>query len=653
MIMIKRLVTIIFLLIFFLPLVSWAFTPNDTYFENQWYLDQIQAEQAWDIEQGSSEVVIAVIDTGMDLSHPDIDGNIWVNEDEIPNNGIDDDANNYIDDVHGWDFVYDDNDPSPDFKGGFLEEGVSHGTATASILAAEGNNRNGMVGVSWRSKIIPLKVMDATGTGYSEYVAKAIYYAIDNGADIINLSFMGFNWSDEMNTAVKRAWEAGIVVIAASGNTPDFIGGTNLNQYDEYPACIDQYQEDQWLLGVAATDTLDQKALFSNYGSMCVDISAPGLDMFSARTYRPEYPGFDKFYGEDWSGTSFATPVVSGVAALIKSLNPGLSAQEINHILIASGDDIDAINPDYAGELGKRVNALQALLMSQSLAENGSVITIGSPRYSEPMVYKLGREGDIKKSFRAYENYYLGFDAEIADLNNNGYHEIVIGAGRGGGPQVRIFSEDGRLLGQFFAYDLRFRGGVYVALGDINGDGAHEIITSPGAGGGPHILVYNDHAEIKGNFMAYDPEYRGGVKVAAGDIDADDADEIVAAFYVGDKLNVRAFRRSGALVSEFIKEGVSGEAFINCHDMDRDGADEITLAYERNGTTYVNIFDRNGQVVEEFSYETRAGLFDVKAFYDYISGKSKLVLVSQIEDSFEVRYFDELYNLIKEVSIDI
>lgn len=644
---------IIFTILFILPFSALAITPNDTFFDNQWYLNQIQAGDAWDIEQGSSEVVIAIIDTAMDITHPDLDGNIWKNEDEIPGNGIDDDNNDYIDDVNGWDFVYDDNDPSPDFHGSYVEDGISHGTATASIAAAEGNNKNGITGLSWHSKIMPLKVMDGTGTGYSEYVAKAIYYAIDNGADVINLSFMGFRWSDDMNTAVKRAWEAGIVVVAASGNTPDYIGGTDLNEFDEYPACIDQYEDDQWVLGVSATDTLDQKALFSNYGSMCIDISAPGMDMFSARTYRPEYPGFDVFYNDDWSGTSFSTPVVSGVAALIKSLNPGLSAPEINHILIASGDDIDGVNPNYEGELGKRLNAYKALVMSQLLAENGSVVTIGSPKNSKPLVYKLGRNGDVKNSFSAYENYYLGFDAEIGDLNGNGFHEILIGAGRGGGPQVRIFTESGRLLGQFFAYDERFRGGVYVALGDINGDGSQEIITSPGAGGGPHILVYDDHAEIRGNFMAYDPEYRGGVKLAAGDIDADDSDEIITAFYVDNKLNIRTFRRSGTLVSEFVRDGVSGEVLIDAHDVNLDGADEILLAYKKGSEVFVNILDKNGQSIDQITFESRGTLFDVKGFYDYIVGKPRIVVITDAGDYFEANYYNELFELFKSVKIEL
>jgi hypothetical protein len=376
------------------------------------------------------------------------------------------------------------------------------------------------------------------------------------------------------------------------------------------------------------------------------------MDMFSARTYNPEVEGYGKFYDDDWSGTSFSTPVVSGVAALIKSLNPGLSAVEINHIIIESGDNIDGINPDYIGDLGMRVNALAALQLSQKLAENGSVVTIGSSKGNDPLVYKLGRLGDVKKTFRAYDNYYLGFDAEIGDLNGNGFHEIIVGAGRGGGPQVRIFTESGQLLGQFFAYDERFRGGVYVALGDLNGDGVQEIITSPGAGGGPHILVYDDHAEIRGNFMAYDSTYRGGVKLAVGDIDADDSDEIITAFYVENELNIRTFRRSGTLVSEFTMEEVGGEVLIYAHDMDGDGTDEILLAHKRGKDVFVNILDKNGQSIDQITFETSGTLFDVRGFYDYIVGKARVVVITDFGDYFEANYFNELFELFENIKIE-
>jgi hypothetical protein len=165
-------------------------------------------------------------------------------------------------------------------------------------------------------------------------------------------------------------------------------------------------------------------------------------------------------------------------------------------------------------------------------------------------------------------------------------------------------------------------------------------------------IYYDDHAQIRGNFMAYDPAYRGGVKLAAGDIDADDNDEIITAFYVDNIINIRTFRRSGTLVSEFTREGVSGEVLIDAHDMNLDGADEILLAYKKGNEIFVNIFDRNGQSIDQISFETQATLFDVKGFYDYIVGKPRLAVITDNNDYFEANYYNELFELFKYVKIE-
>lgn len=634
----KKIIVIVLACFLFFPGSVFAFVPDDTYYERQWYLRQINMEDAWEITQGSEDVVVAVIDTGIDIYHPDLDGNIWINVDEIPDNGIDDDGNDYIDDVYGWDFVDEDGTPTADFIQGFNEEGVGHGTAVASIIGAEGNNRNGMAGVTWNSKIMPLKVLDGMGMGYSDDVGRAIHYAIRNKADVINLSFVGFTWNDDMATAIKRAWESGIVVISAGGNTEDEFGGTNLNEYDEFPSCTDQYEDDQYILGVSATDTLDQKAKFSNYGSMCIDIAAPGMDIWSARPYNAE-KGYTDFYADDWSGTSFAAPLVSGVAALIKSNNPGLRAQEINDILMQSGVNIDGLNPGYIGELGLRLDAAEALRISQTFAVNGSIIALGSPRGAEPKIYKLDRIASPLVTIQAYENYFLGFDAEIGDINNNGFEEVVIGAGNGGGPQVRIFSSDGRVIGQFFAYDPAFRGGVNVSLGDVNNDGTMEIITAPGRGGGPHVLIYNDHAEIQGNFMAYDPSFRGGIRVAGGDTDGDDDDEIIVAFIDDGKIHVRVFKRSGAEQSSFvIDEGNDGDVYPTAYDIDGDGDSEIALLFSQGDKKILKVVEPDGSLVKTAIWEIDGDIFDVQSFYDYIIGDNRLVLAFEKGAELNIGY---------------
>ncbi|MDD4994905.1 MAG: S8 family serine peptidase [Patescibacteria group bacterium] len=631
-----------------------AFTPNDTDFSRQWYLRQIDAERAWDISTGSPKVIVAVIDTAVDISHPELDGNAWINEDEIPANGIDDDKNDYIDDVNGWNFSDNNGNILPNFSNGYAEEGISHGTAVASIIAAEGNNRNGMAGITWESKIMPLQVLDATGNGFSDNVAKAIYYAIRNGADVINLSFVGFNFSEDMSTAVRRAWEAGVVVVAAAGNTPDESGGSNLDMYDEFPVCIDQYENEIYVLGVAATDTLDQKAKFSNFGKACVDVSAPGMDIWSARVYNSAIADFDTFYDDDWSGTSFAAPIVSGVSALVKSIAPGLSAREINEILVKSGVIIDGINPDFAGGLGTRVDARAALELALEAAKSGSSLVIGAPLGFTPVVRELGSGGEVKDSFAVFpDSFKKGFTAQSGDVNNDGQKEIVVGAGPGGGPQVRIFSETGKLYGQFFAYNSLFRGGVNIAVGNVDSRTVNdEIITAPGPGGGPHILVFNERGEIQGNFMAYTSGFRGGVTVTAGDIDADDTDEIIVGFIDAGVLHIKIFRKSGVLVSNFqAAEKITGPIFVATQNLDTGEEEEILVTYKTDGNIYIKSFDRNGAFLRSANWATQANQFDLKAFYDYIVGEVRIAIAEIYNNKINLRFISGVFDNINAVEI--
>ncbi|PIR94733.1 hypothetical protein COT95_02590, partial [Candidatus Falkowbacteria bacterium CG10_big_fil_rev_8_21_14_0_10_37_6] len=242
-------INLIFILLF-LALFSNAFfaiaaestnsiTPNDPYYNEQWYLDKIGAPQAWGIKNTSPNVIVAVLDTGVDINHPDLEANIWINNGEIADNGIDDDNNGYIDDINGWDFYDDIADPKPKFTQGFSEIGLNHGTIVAGIIAAEGNNNFGITGVTWSAKIMPLKVLSDSGEGDTGDVIQAIDYAIDNGADIINLSFVGGIFEKSLEEAIRRAYDAGVIVVAAAGN--EDAGGVShdLDIKPSYPVCHD------------------------------------------------------------------------------------------------------------------------------------------------------------------------------------------------------------------------------------------------------------------------------------------------------------------------------------------------------------------------------------------------------------------------------
>lgn len=329
-------------------------TPNDVYFSDQWHLYQssgadIAAKRAWDIEKGNAAVVIAVVDTGVDLDHPDMSSKIWVNGGEIPNNGIDDDNNGYVDDYNGWDFVHDDKDPNPDPSWSGTNKGVYHGTHVSGIAAAATNNAAGVAGVCWNCRVMPVQVLDHEGVGGVADIAQGIRYAVDNGADVINMSFGSYDHSTTEESAVNYARDAGVFLVAAMGND-----SRNVNGYPIYPACL------AGTFGVAATTQNDNKASFSNYGSDCVDASAPGASILSATYYDPAY-GFNSYYAYS-SGTSMAAPVVSGIAALIRSQVSGISKSEIGSHIRDGSDDAGLGEGMGAG----RVNAYRSVDLARA-----------------------------------------------------------------------------------------------------------------------------------------------------------------------------------------------------------------------------------------------------------------------------------------------
>jgi subtilisin family serine protease len=274
------------------------------------------------VETGSSAVTIAIIDTGTDLSHPDLAPKIWFKPGEILGNGLDDDANGYVDDWQGWDFVNDDNDPMDDH---------GHGTHVSGIAAAASNNGTGIAGVSWGAQIMPLKVLASSGQGTESDVAAAVVYAADNGARVINLSLGGSCPLPAIEAAINYAYSEGAVIVAAAGNT----GAAGVLCPAAYAGAI----------AVAATDANNNRAGFSNYGS-AVDMAAPGVGIYS--TYWSSQAG--STYGF-LSGTSMAAPHVAGVAALLASLPQFDTPDKIRLALESTVLDLGPVCRDiYYGE---------------------------------------------------------------------------------------------------------------------------------------------------------------------------------------------------------------------------------------------------------------------------------------------------------------
>ncbi|MFH1822551.1 MAG: S8 family serine peptidase [Patescibacteria group bacterium] len=586
--------------------------PNDTYYNEQWYLQKIKAQTAWEKVNSSPDIVIAIIDSGVQIDHPDLKSNIWRNFSEIPDNNIDDDKNGFIDDIHGWDFINNIPDPSPKFEIGFTEAGVLHGTIVAGIAAASGNNNIGIAGITWQSLIMPLRVLNDQGSGKTSEVIRAIDYAIANGADIINFSFVGFGYSQALDEAIRRAYQAGIIIVAAAGNEQDEGSGYNLNEVPMYPVCHDGKNGENMVIGVAATDTLDQKADFSSYGFKCVDISAPGISVFSTVVYNPSQSIdgkiFNKYYDGYWAGTSMAVPMVSGTAALLEAANPKLNRDQIVNSILHSTDNISRLNPTYLGQLGNgRLNVARAVEVTLQQLTSEQVNLIVAPNSDYTSNIKItDYNGQVKNDFIAYNSNFLGGAyVSSGDVDGDGQTEIITGAGYSGGPHVRIFDNQGNLEGQFFAYAENFRGGVQVAVGDVDGDGQAEIITGAGYTGGPHVRIFDSQGNLEGQFFAYAENFRGGVRVAVGDIDGGAARkkfEIITAPGPGGGPHIRIFDNHGNLEGQFFAydKNFHGGISLAAGDVDNDGLADVITGAGESGSPHVRVFKKDGTLIGSF-----------------------------------------------------
>ncbi|MGH9867392.1 MAG: S8 family serine peptidase [Candidatus Polarisedimenticolia bacterium] len=291
----------------------------------------IDAERAWDITTGSRAVRVAVIDTGVDYEHPDLSANIWTNPGEVPGNGLDDDGNGFMDDVHGYDFANDDPDPRDDH---------GHGSHVAGTIGAVGNNGIGVAGVCWQVSLVPVKFLSSAGTGTTDDAIAAVEYATVLGVDVMNNSWGGGFFSEALAEAIQEASDAGILFVAAAGNTAE-----DADVFPHYPASYDLPN----VVSVAASDHLDDLAFFSNYGATSVDLAAPGLFILS--TWRGGY--------ERLSGTSMAAPHVSGVAALIRAAAPGATLATVRSRLMEMAEPVPALEGKTV--TGGRLNAFRIL----------------------------------------------------------------------------------------------------------------------------------------------------------------------------------------------------------------------------------------------------------------------------------------------------
>jgi subtilisin family serine protease len=349
--------------------------PDDLYLPYQWYVDDggfadVGLPYAWDVERGDSSVVIAILDTGVDTTHPDLAGQIWHNPGEIPGNGIDDDGNGLIDDFEGWDFGVGDNDPKPEYTAdpSGIDVGF-HGTFCAGIAAAATDNADGIAGAGWRCRIMPLKVANPDSGLTSSAIAGGFAYAVDEGASVISMSFGGPGdpgVPEFFQALVDMATNSGVLCVAAAGNDGDSIR--------VYPAACDH------VLSVGATGPDNARADFSNWGPW-VDVAAPGSSMWSTISQNYTFTDLDQliyefFFGWDGlnpymygDGTSFACPLTAGICGLVRARYPYLTPQLVAQHVIATGDAVAYDHP-----IGPKVNAFRAVTGIPS-AVGGPVVT--------------------------------------------------------------------------------------------------------------------------------------------------------------------------------------------------------------------------------------------------------------------------------------
>ena len=446
--------------------------PDDPLYSDQWYLPIINASDAWDISQGDTNVVIGIIDTGVDWTHPDLADNININEGESGldangnnkrANGIDDDNNGYIDDWHGWDFCGEDgntpdNDPM-DIYG--------HGTHCSGIASAVTNNEIGVAGLGRTCQIMPIRVIYY---GALLYGPEGIVYAADNGCDIVNLSWGGDPPSAFLNDAIQYAHQSGTFVIAAAGNDD--------TSEKKYPASYTN------VFSVAATDENDNKTFFSSYGSS-IDISAPGNHMLST--------ALDDSY-EYMSGTSMAAPLVAGLAGLIKSQNPNWTNVQIANQILMSADNIDDLNPQFVGMLGSgRINALNALTYEAAPIITYQDFTIDDNNGNQNGVPDPGESVNITVSLK---NTWGDADNVSVTLSTSDYAvTITNGVSNFGNISGGSIVDNGSSPFSFSVDEISTIHKLDFILNIIADDGYSAIDTFSAVIGNPSILLVDDDCD--------------------------------------------------------------------------------------------------------------------------------------------------------------
>lgn len=608
--------------------------PNDPFAE-QWGYKDAKVYEAWDKATGSSDVVVAVIDDGFDTFHPDIYPNAWKNIDEIPDNQIDDDKNGYIDDVWGWDFSsYDvnhdgvisdsemegNNEPRPwVVNRENIVDDIHHGTLVAGLIGAVGDNNLAGAGINWKVKLMNLKVLEVAGQGSLSPLTRAIYYAADNGANIINISLVG-DADGDVKKAIKYAYDKGVVVVAAAGNER-----VALNLSPVYPVCADANESEEWVLGVSAVGIDHYLAQFSNTGSNCIDITAPGVHVSSTMRYAPRQ-GLDKMYGDKWNGTSFAAPFVSGAAALIKSIQPSWGPKQIFEAILSTvhrtpPKDVKAYEDMYGAgllQINKAVDYALSKKTSTHILAGFIAANLNTGEIEENKV------DDTKNVITEKRSALVKIDDVVK--YQDGYVTVkILNKNKS---KVVVYDKTWK---EVQGFEVKSSGKLRLAVGNIRGDEQMEIILVPS---------YKD----KNVMTAYD---LSGKELDRFDIDTAHAGvnltlvdtnngkkEIATVYRYKDKTKIHLFDGDLNLFSFIDLDFVKTTGQIVSGDIDGDGVQDLIVAAGAGETPFVAYYNLDGSLKRKFyGYDTKytGGLNLMVGDFDK-NGKDDVLIAPKLKE---------------------
>ena len=594
------------IVVFLTPIFVLAKTPNDPFF-GQWSFEDIGVYKAWDYATGSKDVVVAIIDNGFDTFHPDLVDNLWINTAEIADNKIDDDKNGFVDDVYGWNFLDNNNDPRPvvdNLTDSQKKEGVfNHATIVAGIIGAKGNNNFDGAGINWDIRLMNLKVIGNDGMGNFAPLVNAIYYAVNNGADVINISMVSEGYEQKLIDAVDYAYQHNVVVVAAAGNSM-----ADLNIKAMYPVCADQTFSKEKILGVSAIDKNHHLAIFSNIGSKCIDITAPGVNIRSALRFSPTNGLLYSYsLANSWSGTSFSAPFISGAVALLKSVNPNLSVDQIFEALFTTAHHTP--NDDEAGyanlfgvgllQIDKAIESILSnkttvqptnlpvttkpitIYNTNSILKNTNVVLI-SAKLGQKEILKNNKVVDLFGEFLGVEDTY-SFVAKNGQLEN-----ATLSTGINGKKIVSFYNDKLELLKKV---TIDLSGNFDLAIGDFDNNAEIEIFLAPRTENNTYFFIYNINGELIKNYKKLFKHFGAMIDFHNG--------QIALAYNDLYKTNIEILDNNFNLLNSFSTANIlSGQ--IMAYDLDADNKDEFILSAKAGTSAWLRVFSNFG--IEAYSF---------------------------------------------------